>query len=131
MTSVHKDLIEEAEKLLNEEYHKFGAWEHLSTTKYNGQCTIYRRSTVYFKVFFFFFNFLFLKKDSGLYEYYVRGYFENISAQHLFAIGMDLDYRKNWDQFCLELSVIEDQEEHQWIHWGCNFFFFNSTFLYC
>ncbi|XP_071793774.1 stAR-related lipid transfer protein 7, mitochondrial-like [Asterias amurensis] len=57
--------------------------------------------------------------DTYLYEYKAYGRFMDISAKAFFQVQMDLEYRKVWDNYVINLDVIDKDEEtgSEVIHW--------------
>ncbi|UJR35624.1 hypothetical protein I4U23_028374 [Adineta vaga] len=64
---------------------------------------------------------LFRKYDDELqvYSYKIFGTFNDISALVFFQVQLDLDYRMNWDDHALRLSVVDANESTQSdiVHW--------------
>jgi len=83
----------------------------------NNQCTVFRRQL-----------------PSGLYEYRVHASFNDISASELLRTNTDLEYRKTWDDYVLELKVVDSdhETESELVHWvtRCPYPFSTREYIY-
>lgn len=74
------------------------------------------------------------KLHSGLYEYRVQASFFDISANHLFTTQLDCEYRKQWDEYVIDLRVADSHKEtnSELIHWvtKCPYPFATREYVY-
>jgi len=83
----------------------------------NDHCTVYRRLL-----------------PSGIYEYRLHATFNDISARQLFETNLDFKYRKAWDDYTIDLDVIDSDSETssdlvQWITY-CLYPFSPREYIY-
>jgi len=81
-------------------------WELLSKTTDVGECTLYRRPL----------------GTSGLYEYYIKGYFTKITAETCYQVlCIDNEYRKQWDQYAIAIDTVDVVDGSSCVYWSCKF----------
>ncbi|XP_072027266.1 stAR-related lipid transfer protein 7, mitochondrial-like [Amphiura filiformis] len=62
-------------------------------------------------------------ENTYLYEFKVCGRFSDISAKSFFRVQLDLEYRKVWDKYVIELDCVDrdDDTGSEVIHWVSKF----------
>jgi len=81
-------------------------WELLAKVTDVGECLLYRRPF----------------GNTGLYQYFVRGFFNDVTAEVAYCVlSLDTKYRKDWDQYALEVDVIDTIDASDCIYWACKF----------
>lgn len=72
--------------------------------------------------------------NCGLYEYRVQATFPDISAQKLFQTQVDGPYRRKWDDYVLQLDVVDSdkQTSTDLVHWvtKCPYPFSTREYIY-
>jgi len=70
----------------------------------------------------------------GIYEYRVQASFNDISAKNLYRTQMDGDYRKKWDDYIIDLKVVDKHPEtsSELVHWvtKCPYPFATREYIY-
>jgi len=81
-------------------------WELLAQVSDVGECKLYRRPF----------------GNTGLYQYFVRGYFNDVKSDLAYCVlCSDIKYRRDWDQYALEVDVVDNVDGSDCIYWACKF----------
>ncbi|XP_065649074.1 uncharacterized protein LOC100208182 isoform X2 [Hydra vulgaris] len=71
---------------------------------------------------------------NGLYKYKVQATFYNITANHLFNVQINTEYRKSWDPYVVKLDLVDSNNEtnSQLVHWvtKCPYPFSTREYIY-
>jgi hypothetical protein len=58
-----------------------------------------------------------------LYQYYAKGTFKGFDAKAFYAISMDHEYRKEWDQYAIEIVCLEELPDGtECFYWSCKIY---------
>ena len=83
----------------------------------NKQCTVYRKQL-----------------PSGIYEYRVHASFNDVSARQLLRTNTDVNYRRTWDGYILDLKIVDADAAsgNELIHWvtRCPYPFATREYIY-
>jgi hypothetical protein len=59
-------------------------------------------------------------QTTGLYQYYVKGFFNGITAEvAYYVLSLDNKYRRDWDAYALEVDSIDTVEGSDCVYWAC------------
>lgn len=61
------------------------------------------------------------REDTGLYEYKIHGVMSDMDPKLCAQVYVDLEYRKKWDTFVLDLDIIKDDDGAQGLYWCVDF----------
>jgi len=79
-------------------------WSYLTKSSLTGlKCTIYRKAW-----------------ERNLYEYFSYGTLD-VKASLLYTMNLDIEYRKKWDPYVLDIQIHETIDGSDCVRWCCKF----------